>query len=419
MKYRNPLWKFVFVFVGLGLLSAQSAKAQSSVATTLTDATLQAPAVPEVSLVPQIQSQDYGVYTPACQSCNVAPAPAPADDGPWKLFNTDRFNIGGWFQFGYHSEGNDLFNSRPDALNLQQAWFYFEKEAVSENGELAFGFRFDGVYGIDGPDTQSFGNAGPTFDNSPSFTRGSQFGWAIPQAYAEVAKGDWSVKVGHFYTLVGYEVVPAPDNFFYSHSITTFNTEPFTHTGAVATWNATDNLTIYGGWTAGWDTGFDFDTGSSFLGGFGTQLSEDVAFTYITTIGDLGLRSNGENGYSHSMVWDVALTDKLQYVLQSDLLSVEATGEDNVGINQRFIYNVNDRIGVGTRIEWWKGDENTGYAPFGAPAPTNSTSYYAATFGLNYHINKNLRVRPEYRYDWSPGLGFDEGYVGIDLIGLY
>ena len=148
-------------------------------------------------------------------------------------------------------------------------------------------------------------------------------------------------------------------------------------------------------------------------------MSEDVAFTYITTIGDLGLRSNGENGYSHSMVWDVALTDKLQYVLQSDLLSVEATGEDNVGINQRFIYNVNDRIGVGTRIEWWKGDENTGYAPFGAPAPTNSTSYYAATFGLNYHINKNLRVRPEYRYDWSPGLGFDEGYVGIDLIGLY
>ena len=413
MKYRNPLWKFVFVFVGLGLLSAQSAKAQSNVATTLTDATLQAPEVP------QVQSQDYGVYTPACQSCNVAPAPAPADDGPWKLFNTDRFNIGGWFQFGYHSEGNDLFNSRPDALNLQQAWFYFEKEAVSENGELAFGFRFDGVYGIDGPDTQSFGNAGPTFDNSPSFTRGSQFGWAIPQAYAEVAKGDWSVKVGHFYTLVGYEVVPAPDNFFYSHSITTFNTEPFTHTGAVATWNATDNLTIYGGWTAGWDTGFDFDTGSSFLGGFGTQLSEDVAFTYITTIGDLGLRSNGENGYSHSLVWDVALTDKLQYVLQSDLLSVEATGEDNVGINQRFIYNVNDRIGVGTRIEWWKGDENTGYAPFGAPAPTNSTSYYAATFGLNYHINKNLRVRPEYRYDWSPGLGFDEGYVGIDLIGLY
>ena len=130
--------------------------------------------------------------------------------------------------------------------------------------------------------------------------------------------------------------------------------EPFTHTGAVATWNANDNLTIYGGRTAGWDTGFDFDTGSSFLGGFGTQLSEDVAFTYITTIGDLGLRSNGENGYSHSMVWDVALTDKLQYVLQSDLLSVEATGEDNVGINQRFIYNVNDRIGVGTRIECGK-----------------------------------------------------------------
>ena len=219
--------------------------------------------------------------------------------------------------------------------------------------------------------------------------------------------------------MVGYEVVPAADNFFYSHAITTFNSEPFTHTGAIATWNASDKTTIYGGWTAGWDSGFDFDVGSNFLGGFSQQINDDVAFTYITTIGDFGLRSAGNDGYSHSLLLDMALTDNLNYVVQSDLVRVDDTGEDNVGLVQNLFYTVNDRLAYGTRFEWWKGDDITGYAPHGGLAPTSSTSYYAATFGLNYNLNKNWRIRPEYRFDWSPALGYDEGYTGIDIIGTF
>ena len=171
----------------------------------------------------------------------------------WKLFGSDcdepRFNLGGWFSAGYHEESNDLFNSNPNEFNLHQAWFFAEKVAQSQNGQLGFGFRFDAVYGIDSGDTQAFGNtqdaAGNArgFDNG--FDRGGDFGWAIPQLYAEVAGDNWSAKVGHFYTLVGYEVVTAPDNFFYSHAITFFNTEPFTHTGAVGTFNVSDDLTLY------------------------------------------------------------------------------------------------------------------------------------------------------------------------------
>ena len=57
------------------------------------------------------------------------------------------------------------------------------------------------------------------------------YAWALPQAYAELADCDVSVKLGHFYTPVGYEVVTSPDNFFYSHAFTMYNSEPFTHTG--------------------------------------------------------------------------------------------------------------------------------------------------------------------------------------------
>ena len=344
----------------------------------------------------------------------------------WKLFGRGQeepaLDIGGWFQFGYHEESNDLFNNRPNEFNLHQGWLFVEKVADGSEG-LGFGFRVDGVYGIDAADTQAFGNTTDAagnprgFDNT--FNRGAGFGWAIPQAYLEVAANNWSTKIGHFYTLVGYEVVTAPDNFFYSHAITNYNSEPFTHTGFVTTVEVSDDLTVYGGWTLGWDTGFDqFDDGSSFLGGFSTSLGDYSTLTYITTFGDLGAR--GDDAYAHSIVVDTALTDKLNWIVQSDLVRVDGTGEDNVGLNQYLIYNVNDCFGIGTRVEWWKADSLTGYAPHGGVLPATGThSYYAATVGVNYKPNANLIVRPEYRYDWSPALGYDEGYFGVDVIALF
>ena len=337
---------------------------------------------------------DYGdVYSPAASSscgcnsggCSASRTPiigsrlcGGCDGGslgdPWTLFNRGCddpvVTLGGWVQTGYHSQSNDLFNNRPDQFNLHQAWFFAEKAAVSENGELGFGFRFDGMYGIDSGDTQSFGNtvdaAGNLrgFDNGDNFVRGADYGWAIPQVYVEMAKGDWSVKVGHFYTLIGYEVVTAPDNFFYSHAMTMYNSEPFTHTGAIATYNMSDDTTLYGGYTLGWDTGFDqFESGGNFLGGFSTPLTENTQMTYINTIGDFGAR--GDDAYSHSFVFDTAVTDNLNYVLQSDMVRVDETGEDNIGINQYLLYSVCDRLALGTRVEWWKADEITGYAPHG------------------------------------------------------
>ena len=135
----------------------------------------------------------------------------------WKLFGSDceepRYNIGGWFSFGWHEESNDLFNSNPDNFNLHQAWFFAEKVAKAENGRLGFGWRFDAIYGIDSGDTQAFGNSQDAFGNARGFDnpfdRGGDFGWAIPQLYGEVAGDNWSAKVGHFYTCLLY-TSPSP-----------------------------------------------------------------------------------------------------------------------------------------------------------------------------------------------------------------
>ena len=350
---------------------------------------------------------DLGCDADACDGCG--------DDGcGW--------DIGGWIQTGYHNRSTGLFNDRPDRLNVHQTWIYAEKVADGSNG-IGFGGRVDFMYGIDAGDTQAFGNVPGNWDYENGWDRGATYGFAMPQLYAEMAVGeDLSIIAGHFYTLLGYEVVTAPDNFFYSHAFTMYNSEAFTHTGVLATYAASDALTLYAGYTLGWDTGFDqYDldgqNGSSFLGGFSYAVSDNTTATFITTFGDFGAIGDG---YSHSVVIDTALTDKLNYVFQSDVLNAEGIEEDamtgavirnldveTVGINQYLLYAVSDNLGVGGRFEWWKAD---------------SDSIYQATAGLNVRPMDNLVVRPEVRWQWEPGTNRGivesegETIFGIDAI---
>lgn len=331
---------------------------------------------------------------------------APTITEPETEESGSSLKFGGWVQTGYHSNSTGLFNTRPDRVNLQQLWFFAEKEVAHEH-YWDMGFRFDLMYGTDASTTQAFGNPSGTWDFENGLDFGA-YGWALPQAYAQFGKDQWTIKAGHFYTLVGYEVVTAPDNFFYSHAYTMFNSEPFTHTGAIASYEANDSLTIHNGWTLGWDTGFNqLNGGSSYLGGFSKSLNDDLTFTYIATAGNFGWRGNG---YSHSIVVDNQLTEKLNYVFQSDLLSTDTSGGNNneVGINQYLLYTLTERVRAGTRVEWWKSDIS---------GSTEST--YSLTGGLNITPTERLIVRPEVRYNWGAdlvGADMETPIFGIDAI---
>ncbi len=335
-----------------------------------------------------------GTCGSGCDWCNLGEAWSLND----QIFGEESsIKIGGWAQLGYHSNGNTLFNNQPNKVNLQQTWLYIEKIADGSNG-WDWGFRADIMYGIDGTDTQAFGNNPGEWDFQNGFDNGI-YSWALPQAYVEVANGNLSVKVGHFFTLAGYEVVGAPGNFFYSHAYTMYNSEPFTHTGAIATYTVNDDVELYGGWTAGWDTGFDQNNGgSNFLGGASVSVTDNSRLTYITTFGDLGARGDG---YSHSLVWDINVTEKLNYVIQTDLVETNAGSDHQGGLNQYLLYAYNDCLGFGTRMEWWSNAGN---------------SQYASTWGVNYKPLANLTLRPEWRYDWNPGTGTEFGTWAMDAI---
>jgi len=289
-------------------------------------------------------------------------------------------NFGGWTQFGWHSESNGLFNNHDSRIQNHQSWLWVEK--VAEQGCcLDWGFHADFMYGLDAQDTQAFGGSADHWDND--WDNGI-YGYALPQMYVELAQNNWRIKAGKFYRLGGYEVVEAPGNFFYSHAYTMIRSAPISQSGFVGTYSVSDDLDVYAGWTAGWDTGYEsVNDGSQFLGGFAYDIGCDTTFTYILNAGNFGQR---EEGTLHSMVLDHKLSDCLNYVLQSDVMDTN-NNDNSFSINQYLLYTVSDCLGYGARAEWWKFDGN---------------SQYAITAGVNYKPCANVILRPEIRHDWNP-----------------
>jgi hypothetical protein len=293
---------------------------------------------------------------------------------------------------------------------------YAEKVADGSEG-FGIGGRVDVVYGTDGANTQAFGNTPGEWDYLNGFDHGI-YAWAIPQAYVQVATGDLSVKVGHFFTLQGYEVVAATGNFFYSHALSMNFMEPFTHTGAVATYVVEEGTEIYAGYVYGWDTGYDqFNGSSAWHGGLKVSPMENMSIIYTSTAGNLGWIGDG---YSQSLIATTNLSDNLTSVIGGDLVHtnqnvlVGSTGNtfNGISVYNYLIYAISDRVGVGMRNEWDKFD---------------GVSYQTFTVGMNYRPMANVVIRPEYRYQWCPaaegatpknplGIPVDESIFGVDAI---
>ena len=349
----------------------------------------------------------------SCSSCNSCsgccnPCSRCCLGAPWTLFGTTYSGItaGGWIsaggffnEYGTPTNGTLGFNNVADGITMNQLWGFIDKPVNTGGYGWDVGGRIDYVFGVDGPDTQAFGDIG--WDNG--WNSSPEYGSAIPQAYGEVGYNNLSVKFGHFFTSIGYEVVQAPDNFFYSHAYTMYYGEPFTHTGALATYSGFDNLTLYGGWTNGWDTGFnDSANASTFLGGVGYTLGDVLTVTYMLSAGDWGT-INGGDIYMHSIVVEMALAENLTWAIQNDLgvqSGLANAGENRWGgINQYLLYHINDQWGLGMRFEWFNDrDGSRGIGVAGLPG-----NYYNVTAGINWRPHANVVIRPELRVDWFGG----------------
>lgn len=334
-----------------------------------------------------------------------------------------RFSIGGWVSAGanynpdHPRDGSNApvsFNYRANGFNLEQLDLFIERPTSSEPGQWDLGGRFDFMFGMDTPFTQATGHWDQHLisDSDLRFYK-----IALPQLYvdiqAPIANG-LTAKVGRFYSIIGYESVGSPPNFFYSHPYS-MKSSPFTHTGVLLSYPANGDFTLYSGAVTGADN-FDQNFGAwSYLGGFNWNVRA-TSFALSVLNGDMSETVKDNRTYL-SAVLQHQITARLHYVLQHDHgWQANAFGAGTktahwYSIVQYFTYDIDDKLGAGLRGEWFRDQNGVRYS-------AGEAGYYEVTLGLNWKPLKWLMVRPELRYDWADSAihAYDAGEAGlIDL----
>jgi hypothetical protein len=318
--------------------------------------------------------------------------------------------------------GPDGFNDRDGEFQLNQFYITIQKALKNNDTCWDYGFTVDLLNGTDYRYPLSRGLDG-TDNGTPKIYYDDRkfYGLAIPQAYLEFGTSCLSYKVGHMYTLLGNEVVPAIGNVFYSHTYTFLYAYPFTHTGVLATYKANDQLTLVSGINEGWDTFNDEDENVSFTGqAIFTAKDKHTTLTFAFQEGDEPVASFAvgpyKSRYVQSLVLSHDLNDRLSYVAES-AIGCQAGGDPKDGdtaawwgLDGYFVYKLNCCWNAAVRGEWFRDGDGVRVAPVGDFMGGNTASaggfagdFNDITIGLQYHPNGNVQIRPELRYDWYNG----------------
>ncbi len=399
--------------------------------------------------------------TPAIAAPGAVAALTGFDVNETALLKDNGITVGGWANAGitYNPSnpsnginGPVTFGDLSGTPQLNQLNLTIQRAVATEGTEWSFGGRFDAMFGTDAIFTQAYGV--PTYDVNSGLAKNrgnwdlsllnmNTYGIALPQAYMEtyVPVGNGlDVKIGHFYTPIGYETVPANENFFYTHAYTMQYGEPFTHTGALGTYTLNSNWSALGGITTGsatggWDGGFNQQLGN-WSGIAGTTWTSDDKGSSANITATYGATSEqSSNPFAmYSIVVKHNITDKTHLVLQHDhgyangVITPYGSNQNAewYGINSHLTYDLKDDLTIGMRAEWF--DDADGFrvwspgrvaaatyvnANGGASSYAGSTytsnaaavNYYQLTFGANWKPVAWLNLRPNVRYDFLSGAG--------------
>jgi len=338
-----------------------------------------------------------------------------------KLTKDLGIDFGGWVSAGFSwntgdsSDGQNgpvTFANRDLEFQMNQLNLFISEEATAgDNFDL--GFRADVMFGTD----PQQGAQATGLDTKLLDSMSSRYDIAIPQVYAELYApigNGVTIKAGHFYTIIGNEVVTSPDNFFYTHAYTMQYGEPFTHTGFLAETALTDSINFRAGAVNGWDNFNSVNDDSwSYIGGADwTSADGATSLTVASVVGDVV--DDTTTAITERWVYSVVAThdfsDSLHLLIQHDQGEDSgATAAEWYGINSYITYDVSDNLGVAVRGEWFQDGNRIGNG-------TGQGDYYGITGGVNYQVNNWLKVRPEIRYDWSSNDAFDGGTKDDQLL---
>ena len=318
------------------------------------------------------------------------------------------FNMGGWATPGFtynpsnpsdRSNGPVQFNNRANELQLYQLGLFLEKPLHRGVQNWQLGGRFEFILGTDAPNLQATGHWDANLINENNLRF---YDVALPQAYVEIYApfgNGISTKIGHFYSIIGYESVPSPPNFFVSHSYS-MKSSPFTMSGLLTSYQVNDTLTVQAGAVTGPDN-LDQHAGAwSFTGGFSLEnQAHSRGFTFALLDGNVDDTQSSHLTYYYSVLHQ-DLTSQLHVVLEHDLgqqqNALPGQNAEWYSLVQYLTYDVNPEWSAGLRTEWFHDDDGTRFS-------VDPGSYYDISAAANWKPSGWLTIRPELRYDWAVG----------------
>ncbi len=435
MKHKSYTFLAILASLGLPAIAlGQTLRQPGLVRQATTDTSYYLEDEPSPSDVPQpVVTGQIGCDVGDCTSCGGSCGgtcggwrlfPRAECCEPWTLFPElpGGFTVTGWLDVGATANSDNTasryngplaFNDRRE-LQVNQLYAILERQADTGGCGWDWGARVDVLFGTDYIFNQMRGWE-TRDDGTNKWNNHTYYGLVTPQAYGEIAYNRLSMKIGRFYTIMGYENTQAVNNFFYSHAYTLMYGEPFMHTGGLLTFDG-DAFTVYGGLVNGWDRFDDLSDNLSFLGGV-TYTPSHQAYSLTASVIS-GQENTGVVGIytprtAYSLVFDWHINDRLEYVFQHDLGWQEDVGGAGVnaewyGINQYLYYTLNECWKFGARLEWFRDDD--GFRVVGGRATNpyaggSNGDFYALTVGANWIPSLNVIVRPEIRWDKFNGNG--------------
>jgi hypothetical protein len=320
-----------------------------------------------------------------------------------------------------------VFDFEDDEPTLNQVDLNFERR-VDVNGEsLDVGGRVELLYGGDA----RFIHANGMFDDDDFFD-GPENQFDIPQAYVDVSVPIGTglrVRAGKF---LFFKQIDPNASVFYSHSYTFGAALPFTLTGVTGYYGLTDRLSLEAGVVRGWDDALEDDNDAvSAVGRVRYRASDELNLSLAAITGPELDDDNDDYRTALNFVASYRVSDNLTLLLDSIYgYQANVPGEGTVdwyGAAVYGIYKINDFVSAAARVEYYRDDEGftTGVNGAGAEPPDGvgfaSQSLYEATVGLtitpfaNDELGRNLKVRPEVRYDYSSEDFFD-GFTEDDQL---
>lgn len=390
--------------------------------------------------------------------------------------------IYGWIENGFTGNTNGNGQTRTNfgvtPNNQANKWmgnqyYIVVEDALEQEDEINFGFRVDNLFGNDWAFNYEQGMFNNAFRPVGSFA-----GYDMAQVYAEAHLPDpflgtngIDVKGGRWYTLAGYEVVPAIGRPLYSVPYMFTYGQPFTHVGVLTTWHLTDRINLYNGAINGWDRWFNERYQWGYIGGLGwTSKDEKTNFTFIAVWGPnqypsflpanqqiyptgtfnipsvAGLDNPNYHSNDRTLFTSVLShqwTDKLTQVIETDQgweqnvpglasqldgglpTTAAGKGQQWQSFGNWFLYNFTDKLtGVWRSEIFW--DQQGGRTGLNDGTRFVGDRFYEQTLGLIYKPCPYLWIRPEARYDWSQyhpaytdNTRKEQFTLGLDVIVLF